>query len=87
MRNLFYPKSKAQYLSMEEVKSLKAAGVPIERDYSFGMKAEMTEDEIDTLIAEESTGAQQAQAPRRIRIESHLLKVCRSICARGLAWY
>lgn len=73
---------------MEEVKSLKAAGVPIERDYSFGMKAEITEDEIDTLIAEESTaGAQQAQAPRRIRIESHLLKVSRSIGAWSLARY
>lgn len=71
MRNIFYPRKRAAYVTQEILRDLKKREVVMERDFTFGMK---------NLEDKDSSDNQDAiEMPRSVNIQMDLLSVRRPI--------
>lgn len=54
MRNIYFPRQQAAYLSRKEIRSFKARDIPIERDFTFMVKKkpEAKENSVEGIIQE-----------------------------------
>lgn len=55
MRNIFYPRRVAAYVSEEQLRDLRAREVPIQRDFTFGMEKPTVEGSAEKTNVGDST--------------------------------
>lgn len=70
MRNIFYPRKRAAYVTQEVLRDLKKREAVMERDFTFGMKNLEDEGSSDDQDAMDMPGR-----PRSVNIQMDLLSV------------
>lgn len=74
MRNIFYPRKSAAYVTQENLRDLKKREVVMERDFTFGVK-----NLEDKGSSDDQDAIEMPSQPRSVNIQMDLLSVRRSI--------